>query len=351
VVIIGGPAGKVDADTARFEWIGADPDGNLAGFCYSLDDSATSVWTESSSVTLRALSLGVHEFYVQAADDSGARSLSAVRVFERAYEGGVGPHGTDSTLDIATWNVQNFPKHGEQTLGALLSLIPRLDLDIYTLQEVEDTIAFRRLLAGLPEFDGLFSQDDYGSTYQKTAVVFRRDAVSVSDVHQLFWSSDSVVRPPLEMRVTTAVRGRPFTFNLVVLHAKAGTSQQDFAQRRALFRLLKEHFDVEWGTGDSVFVAAGDWNDMLDDPAGENAFQLFLDDSTRYRFLTLPLAGNSYHGSYIGGDLIDHLLVTRPALSAYGAGVTQTLRLDDEMPDYKELVSDHRPVMATFALP
>ena len=340
-------------DTVRFAWSGADADENLLGYFYGLDDSTPDEWTDIMWVTLRALGLGSHSFYVQAVDDSGARSVVAVRTFERAYQGGVLPRGTDTTLDVATWNIENFPKAGSRTIGALLGLVPQLDLDIYAVQEVEDTMAFRQLVAGLAGYSGLYSADDYGNnSYQKTGVIYRRSVVTVTGVRQLFRGSDSVVRPPLELDVVASVRGRVFDFRLVVMHLKAGSSYSDFAQRRATCRLLKERIDAELSAGgDSDYVIVGDWNDELDDPPEDNAFQLFLDDSTDYRFLTLPLAGNNYHGSYIGGGLIDHVLVTSAALPEYGPGATATLRLDDEMADYEELVSDHRPVMARFMLP
>ncbi len=353
VVITAGPTGTVTADTARFEWSGADADGNLAGYYYGLDDSTPGDWTESTGVTLRAIGLGHHEFYVQATDDSGARSEATVRTFERTYQGGVLPRGTDTTLDVATWNIQNFPRDGDQTIGALLGLVPQLDLDIYAIEEVEDTEAFRRLVGGLTGYDGLYSSDDYGNnSYQKTAVIYKRSAVSVSGVRQLFWENESVVRPPLELDVTASVRSRVFDFRLVVMHLKAGTSYSDVAQRRATCRLLKEYIDAELAAGgDSDYVVVGDWNDEIDDPPEDNAFQMFIDDSADYRFLTRPLVGNSYYDSYIAGGLIDHVLVTCAALPEYGSGSTVTLRLDDEMPNYEKLVSDHRPVMASFIMP
>jgi hypothetical protein len=57
VVITGGPTGTMTEGTARFEWSGADADGDLAGYYYGLDDSTPSDWTEEASVTLRAIGL------------------------------------------------------------------------------------------------------------------------------------------------------------------------------------------------------------------------------------------------------------------------------------------------------
>ena len=54
--------------------------------------------------------------------------------------------GTDSTLDILTWNIQNFPKHNS-TINYLLELIPIMSPDIITLQEIENETVFNTKLS------------------------------------------------------------------------------------------------------------------------------------------------------------------------------------------------------------
>ena len=350
VIITAGPADVLPADTATFAWQGEDGDGNLLGFRWWLDDSLGWMWTEDSMVFIEQVGLGPHEFYVQAEDDSGARSVAAVRSFWVEFDSSITPRGTDTTLEVVAWNIQNFPKDGDSTINRLRAAILRLDLDIYGIQEISDTLAFDRLVSGLSDYAGLYSNDDYGSFYMKTGVIYRRDVVQVSNVHQLFWWSDSVTRPPLEMLVTATHNGHTFDFNLIVLHLKAGSSDPDQAQRRVTCRLLKEHIDEQLaGGGEHDFVVIGDWNDRLDDPHQWNVFQQFLDDSLDYRFLTWPFRSNSYYATHIGsGSVIDHIMVTADALEEYGAGETTTLRLDDEMYRYEQVISDHRPVAAWF---
>ncbi|MEO0082453.1 MAG: endonuclease/exonuclease/phosphatase family protein [candidate division WOR-3 bacterium] len=350
VVITKGPSGTIATDSAVFAWAGKDLDGTVTGFWYALDDSAAKNWTEDTVLTIRKLSLGQHEFHIQAVDDSGARSSSAYRTFWVDFDSLVLPRGTDTTLEIATWNIENFPKLDDSTVNRVRALMARLDLDIYALQEIADTLAFHRLLSGLTGYAGLYSRDDYGSFYQKTGVVYKTSVVTLTGVRQLFWGNDSVTRPPLEMTVTASYNGKTFDFRLIVLHLKAGGSSSDQALRRATCRLLKDYIDQALAQGPELdFVVAGDWNDLLEDPPQWNIFQRFLDDSTNYRFLTMSLAGNTRYGSYIyTGLLIDHIMVTTDALAEYLGGITQTLRLDDEVSRYEAVVSDHRPVMSTF---
>jgi len=349
VVITSGPDGTIAADSCRFSFLGTDIDGAVTGYYYGLDDSTPDTWVADTFVELRQLPIGRHEFFVQSVDDSAKRSNNASRTFWVNFDSSVTPRGTDSTLEIVTWNIENFPKDDDSTVNKVRALMARLDLDIYCLQEIADTLAFQELLSGLAGYAGFYSRDDYGSFYQKTGVVYKTSVVRVNSTRQLFWGNDSVTRPPLEADVTASANGRTFDFKLIVQHLKAGGSSDDFAQRRATCRLLKEYIDSQLGGGDEDFVVVGDWNDLLTDPRQENIFQQFLDDSTDYRMLTWPIRNDPLQGSYISsGALIDHLMVSADALAEYGAGRTYTLRLDDEVYRYESVVSDHRPVMSVF---
>ena len=44
--------------------------------------------------------------------------------------------GTDSNLDIITWNIEHFPKQGEITVEHLLEIIDSMDVDIIAMQEI-----------------------------------------------------------------------------------------------------------------------------------------------------------------------------------------------------------------------
>lgn len=350
VVITQGPPDIVVIDSVKFCWVGADADGNLAGYCYGLDDSTPETWTEQSELLLRGTSFGPHAFYVQAVDDSGARSSAAVRSFRVEYDSSIVPRGTDTTFEVATWNVENFPLSGEATVSKLRAVIARLDIDLYGIQEIADTAAFLRLVSGLQGYEGFYSSDDYGGFYQKTGVVYKSEVVSVSNVRQLFWGDWAFPRPPLEIQVTASHNGASFDFKLIVLHLKAGSSGEERAMRDSACRALKYYLDRELAQGqEQDFLVIGDWNDRLEDEPEENVFAPFLEDSLDYRFLTWELRGSSSHASHIGsGALIDHLMATSDLLNEYEQGTTTTLRLDDELTGYEGLISDHRPVVAYF---
>lgn len=128
---------------------------------------------------------------MQAVDDAGAVSLTALAPFSVSNDEVIPRIGTDTGLEIITWNVQNFPKAGESTLARLRLVVSRLDADLYCIQEIEDTLAFLRLLQGAGGYAGFFSQDNYGSFYKKTGLIYKRDIIQFRNVRQIFWDNDS----------------------------------------------------------------------------------------------------------------------------------------------------------------
>ena len=59
------------------------------------------------------------------------------------------PFGTDNSLDIITWNVENFPKNGNNTVDAMVNIIRDLDIEIFAFQEIESSSSFNNLISSL----------------------------------------------------------------------------------------------------------------------------------------------------------------------------------------------------------
>jgi predicted nucleic acid-binding Zn-ribbon protein len=68
--ILSGPNGTVEGNTATFEWIGMDMDGEITNYLYSLDGGPVNQ-TEGTIATYSNLSHGRHTFSVRAVDDDG----------------------------------------------------------------------------------------------------------------------------------------------------------------------------------------------------------------------------------------------------------------------------------------
>lgn len=264
------------------------------------------------------------------------------------------PEGVANALEIATWNLEHFPLNGTTSIERIAEIIKQLDIDIFALQEIEDISAFQQLLDKLPEYNGLFSDDQYqGGDYQKTGIIFKNNLVTVVSQEMLF-SGDSYAfpRPPLLLRIDARKNGKLFDFFLIIIHLKAFDDAENRERRRAAALALKNYMDEKINGQvelEKDYIVAGDWNDEIDDPESENAFQVFIDAPGLYQFLTLPLTGNDVNASYPSrSSLIDHILVSADCLVEYQGGSIKTLRIDDSVGSYFDTVSDHRPVMAVF---
>jgi len=89
VVIQSAPSGTISDDVSTFDvstfaYIGSDLDGAVVGYWVSIDVTPPDIFTTETSWTSPLLAPGAHTFYVEAADDSGARSVLKLRIF--AYD-------------------------------------------------------------------------------------------------------------------------------------------------------------------------------------------------------------------------------------------------------------------------
>jgi endonuclease/exonuclease/phosphatase family metal-dependent hydrolase len=350
IEIISGPSGVVNESTVMFSWMGADEDGRIIRYHFALNDPNPTIRTQATQHTFEYLNDGHHTFYVRAEDNRGAVSTIAQRAFQVEASHLVTQRGEERTLEITTWNIENFPIENQTTIDLVARIIRDLDIDIFAIQEIGDTTAFRELVRGLEGYGGLYSGDTYGTWYQKTGLIYKDSVVAVSQLKQLYGdNSYAFPRPPIEVQVDASHNGKMFDFKLIVMHLKAAGGSTNIDRRRQACALLKQYMDSQISSSaEKDYIVAGDWNDELDDPPSENSFTTFI-DADDYEFLTSILVGDAESASYpYSGRLIDHVLISEDALDEYGQGSVETLRLDDEISSYLSQVSDHRPVMAKF---
>jgi hypothetical protein len=139
-----------------------------------------------------------------------------------------------------------------------------------------------------------------------------------------------------------------FDFILIVVHLKAFIDEESESRRRKACEKLKYYIDTYLLTGsEKDIILLGDFNDNLNDSPQDNIFSVFLNDSSHYRILTLPLIREA---TYIGGfgGAIDHVIITESVIDEYHGGITSVLKIDEEFLDYSSMISDHRPVLCRF---
>lgn len=259
--------------------------------------------------------------------------------------------GSDTALDMATWNIENFPAQAS-TPSLVADLVTSLDLDLVAVEEIADTEAFNELVARLPRHHGIYSSHTYSSgEYQKVGFLYREDLLTPSDVRLLFpGSGGPFPRPPLQATFTLddGVHA-PVDLIVIALHLKAGRANEDAQRRSEALVLLESHVrDLVDGPADDEVLILGDFNEVLDEAGGRAVFSPFLNAPQRYRVHTDALAQQGAETFLPAQIMLDHI-VTTVALDDEIAGRVPVIpRLDGQMAGYETLVSDHLPVVISL---
>ncbi|MBS3741004.1 MAG: endonuclease/exonuclease/phosphatase family protein [Candidatus Cloacimonetes bacterium] len=248
--------------------------------------------------------------------------------------------GTDTTLDVMTWNIEHFPKQGDATVETVIEIIRELDLDMIVMQEIESEAAFDEIVEALEAWEGYRST---GAAYDiNLAVIYNTEHLTVDNINNIF-SDDWWAFPRTPQVIDCYYNGE----NYVVInnHLKAGGGSENEERRLAASESLKVYMDDNYPNKRVILL--GDLNDSLTDSESENVFWQFISDSTNYQFADMAIAkGSISRWSYPSWPShLDHILITNELFEAWESGSTMTLLLDDYYEDYQYTVSDHRPVL------
>ena len=251
--------------------------------------------------------------------------------------------GTESTLDVITWNIEKFPKQNDITIDYLVKLINSMNVDIIALQEIESETDFQFLINSLENYDGIIANS---ASFNINLAFLYSNNLEVESTYEIFtddwWSFP---RSPL----VTHIIWNEQDIYIINNHFKANEndSTEDEARRKSASENLEDYIN-EYLYGENVIIL-GDLNDELNDSM--NVFQNFINDSTNYKFVDMDLAyGSKANWSYPGWPShLDHILITNELFDEFdneGSSV-QTLRLeeyfDNGWTEYENYISDHRP--------
>ncbi len=273
------------------------------------------------------------------------------------YEAGL--IGTDTTLEVMTWNVENFAKQGTATAEHVINAVEGLQVDIVALQEIENLTYFQQVREGLTDWTG--DRATSASYSMNLAFLYPVDGpVQVSAVYEILTEyRRELPRSPFVLEGT--MNGTDFV--VINNHYKCcgdGTiltgSEWDEETRRRDASILIDDF-IRTNFPDRAVIVVGDLNDELTDAADRNVFQTFFDDPDKYRFVDLGIAEAGDDFSYPSWPShIDHILITNQLFGAIqGADVVVKVAplyqyLEGGWSTYDRMVSDHLPVVMRIKL-
>lgn len=288
---------------------------------------------------------------------------------------------TDSTLDVACWNIEwfgspaaaNGPANKDLQEANVARILKWMKADIYGLVEVVDTSRLRKVVDSLGAGQFGFSVSPYCSnatqpsgnawlTGQKLAFVWRKSVFSNVTTRGMMRNSTTANtnwatgRFPFLLTATVNLEGVSRTLNVILVHAKAGSTQSDHDRRRAGVQELKDTLDLYHSTASTLII--GDYNDALDKPiftgATTTSYQPIVVDSTdadHYRSITLPLQRAGQSSMIAFPNIVDNHIISNELVPFFIASSPKVLTdVVQVVPDYvtAENTSDHFPVMSRF---
>jgi len=248
--------------------------------------------------------------------------------------------GTDSTLDIVTFNVETFPLNGYNSVIMTASLLNKIHADVYALQEVASESGFNQLLKLMPGYRGLFyliNNDQWNLAY-----IFRDKEISIyeNETKLLFTDSQYFPRPPFEVKIHHI----PTNSDLYIInnHLKCCSGADNEASRRNAAEMLKNYIDTS--LPEEAVIVCGDLNDEISGTsAGDNPFLGFINDPSHYAFADMNIAkGSQLWWSYPSyPSHIDHILISNELFGR--VDTTVVYKASPCYAGYTDYISDHRP--------
>ncbi|WP_258104860.1 endonuclease/exonuclease/phosphatase family protein [Marinoscillum sp. MHG1-6] len=237
----------------------------------------------------------------------------------------------NNELNIATWNIQDFPQD-VNTKDLVKTLIADLDADLIAVQEISDTVAFVDLGNGLEMYSAHYSNVRYNL---EVGFIYKESAFTSLSESTLLFEGDANAFPRQVVRLdATHVSGLEFT--LLIVHLKC--CGDGLERRKLASEALKQYIDEE--LSDQAVIVTGDFNDDLE---SGTPFENFINDSTNYQFADRHLTEMSYPS---WPSHLDHILITDELF--HKLRMTEVILPENCINDYSILVSDHRPVLASF---
>ena len=258
--------------------------------------------------------------------------------------------GDFETLDVLTWNIENFPKHA-QTINYVSDIINDINVDIIALQEIEDQQEFNLLIDQLnDEWVGYRASNDSG--WGELSYLINLNNIDITHYPYTILNEQEyyfAYRPPYVVKI----RFNEEEFILINVHFKCcgdGLLEEEYwdeeYRRLQANYYLKEYIDTYFF--DKNVIVLGDFNDDIAE-SDNNIFMNFINDIDNYDFSDMYIAeGPSSDWSFPNWPShLDHILITNELFENVDQNNVFTFKIENYMngwSQYENYISDHRPV-------
>jgi endonuclease/exonuclease/phosphatase family metal-dependent hydrolase len=254
-------------------------------------------------------------------------------------------------LRVASFNIEDFPKTSRQIAGAF-DEIARLDAPIVAVQEIVDHEVFAHAARERLGTDWDFIYADTSPRVGKhpvhhLGVLFDRRAFTFvsTALHDDTRLSEGRHKPTLELRLKPTGGGA--IVRVLVVHLKAGGDNQAIRARQLI--ALADVVRGAQTSGDRI-VLLGDFNSTDDNGDRRAIARLAADTGMAWASEGLGCSAFWNRDDGCPRSRLDHVLSSTPAkrVEAAGACATEGCDWQASCPLYRDEVSDHCPVIATF---
>ena len=253
----------------------------------------------------------------------------------------------ENYLDVATWNMEWFPKSNDSTITAVAEIMQKINADVYAVQEIGSLEQFANMMDFLPAYGYQVTRQ---SSFFDQAIIYKKAVLAYVGREEPFAHSDYnfAGRPPLRVDFVWTVDGKSEPVSIIDLHLKC--CGNGLERRKKSVAELHEYLSLGMEMGEENIIVMGDWNDQLDDVGVVQSFTAFLDDPKNFRFATDQIASDVEQASYPSWpSFLDHILIGKGFFDEFGNNSTiQTLPVADWLGSWEEyelIISDHRPVL------
>jgi endonuclease/exonuclease/phosphatase family metal-dependent hydrolase len=250
--------------------------------------------------------------------------------------------GNSLSFEVATLNLQGYPKAGYRSVEVVRDLVKRINPDVIALQEMTSEAEFNNLLSELEGWEGRFYP--VNNDFWNLAYLFKTSEVEIDDTKtRLILTGDSYAFPRAPFEIFVRHKTLKICAYLINIHLKCCSGTDNEARRRDASQKLDNY--IKTTKASDPVIILGDYNDVIGgETSATNVFYNFVSAPSEYLFTDMHIArGSQVWWSYPSYPAhIDHIIVTNELFTRIDN--TMTLRPDLCYSDYFDEISDHRPL-------